>query len=253
MKKAFFALLFLFPTLVFAAGFAKESLFLSKSPVTEGETVLIHAVVANEKAEQFKGEVQLRSGDATIGSTPLTLTAGEARTVSVPWSPKAGTHKVTAELKTNDGTIAESTQATFVVLEIPKPAVAGTTTESTSVESSAQIQEAIENISPQVADGAQPVFETLDSWREKGAEFLDGQITAAKKHVPGNILGAETVQQAKDNPVGSVMTVFQTLYFYLLTILRYIIASAILSYPLLVVLFLWGLWKLYQRMSRPRY
>lgn len=128
---------------------------------------------------------------------------------------------------------------------------AGTSTESTPVESSANIQQTIADVSPQVAQSARPVFTTLDSWRAKGAEFLDTQIAQTKERLPaGGVLGAETTKNASSDPMGSALNIFQTLYFYLLTVLRYIIASAVLFYPLLAILFLWSLWKLYRRMSR---
>jgi len=254
MRKTFFALLFLIPVVTSAAGFARESLFLSKSPVVEGETVLVHVVLSNDTTEVFRGDMRLRVKENNIGVVSVTLAAGEARALSVSWTPEAGTHTVVAELRTSGGDVVEKEQATFVVKETPKTLVAGTSTTSAPVEPSTEIQQAIANISPQVAAGAEPLFTTLDSWRQTGADFLDTQIAGAKEHLPtGGILGAETAQEAKNNPLGSVVTVFQTLYFYILTLLRYLIASAILFYPLLVVLFIWGLWKLYQRMSRPRF
>ena len=250
------ALIILAPAIASAAGFAKESLFLSKSPVTEGETVLIYAVLANDTTEQFKGEVRLRSGDTAVGTVSAVLAAGEARTVSVSWSPKAGTHAVTAELKTSAGEILASEQATFVIEEKPSPPTKTLQEEkaAAAVESSAPVKQAIANVSPQAARAAQPVFATLDSWREKGAEFLDKQIADTKGRLPkGGVLGAETAKNASSDPMGSALNVFQTLYLYLLTILRYIIASAVLFYPLLAIIFIWSLWKLYRRMSRPRW
>lgn len=245
-----FALLVLFPTAVFAASFAKQSLFLSKSPVIEGETVLIHAVLANDTETQFKGEVRIRSGQELLGSVPLTLGAGEARAVSISWAPKAGLHTIAAELRAQDESLAAKEEATFTVEEKPKPLGARTSTESATVESSAQIQHAIAGVSPQAAQTAKPVLDTLDSWRARGTEFLDAQISNTKERVPGTVLGTNAVKEASSDPAGSAWGVLQTFYLYLLTILRYIMASASLFYPVLAILFLWGLWRLYKRMAR---
>src|SRR3989344_7118699 len=120
-------LLLITPLSAGAAGFAKDSLFLSKSPVTEGETVFIHAVVANDNASAFTGNVvfSVQDGSASggkdsIGSVAVTLPPGGAQAVSVSWQPTGGSHKVTAELTAGDGTVAESEHATFAVQEKPE-------------------------------------------------------------------------------------------------------------------------------------
>src|SRR3990167_7657305 len=94
------------------AGFAKQSLFLSKSSATEGETVLVHAVVVNDAASVFAGELVLSTGDKKIGAVPLSLNAGEAQAVSVSWKPASGSHTVIAELKNKEGEVAEKESTT---------------------------------------------------------------------------------------------------------------------------------------------
>ncbi len=112
-------LLWALPTMVFGAGFVKQSLFLSKSSVTEGEVVLIHAVIGNESAEAFAGELLFTDNGKAVGSVPVSLSAGEAETASVSWKPLAGSHKVSATLKTKAGTLAEEHSETFSIKEKP--------------------------------------------------------------------------------------------------------------------------------------
>src|ERR1700674_4005698 len=90
------------PLMAHAAGFAKQSIFLSKSSVTEGDTVRIHATVSNDATAQFVGSVVLKDGDAKLGTAALPLAVGAAQAISVTWTPSAGVHRITAALEGSD-------------------------------------------------------------------------------------------------------------------------------------------------------
>jgi hypothetical protein len=139
------------PLFASAAGFAKQSLFLSKSPVTEGETVLIHAVVSNDAATKFSGEVVFKDGESKIGSVTVAIAAGGANAVSLSWKPSAGSHMITAELTTSSGTVVEQESGSFSIQAKPKPITITTpATTSSTVESSDSIQQKIEDLNPTV-------------------------------------------------------------------------------------------------------
>ena len=84
------------PSLALATGFAKDSLFLSRSPVTEGQSVRIYTVVANDGTNAFSGRVVLTEGSQKIASVPVSITAGGTQTASAPWTPTAGVHTIQA-------------------------------------------------------------------------------------------------------------------------------------------------------------
>ncbi len=261
-KTAVVFMLLLLPALASGAGFAKQSLFLSKSSVTEGETVLIHAVVNNDATEKFAGSLIFSDNSSrNIGSVPVSLAAGESSVVSVSWKPAAGSHTVVAELKAGAETI-EKQSATFVIAEKPKPAVTADSNAAqyaAAVESSAAIQKQIDSLSPQAASATAPVFTLLDGARSAAADVLDTQIANTKTKLgagagnPGEVLGASDVQQAGSNPSGAFWYIAQTLYLYLLTILRFIVGSAGVFYPVLAIIFLFVLWKIFRRFRRPAY
>lgn len=238
-----------------AAGFSSQSLFLSKSTVTEGETVLIHAVVKNDAGVAFTGTLTLTEGDTRIGSVPVSLAAGEAQTASVSWRPSAGTHPVTAELTSPDGSLIAKETASFGVRK--KPAPEGAAATPGEVEPSTQLQASIANISPQVGAVATPTFTFIDSARESVAGVIDEQLVQTKGRLDtpkkGTVAGAST--EAEEEPSqglsGGFWSIVWTLYVYLLTLLRFIIGSAGVFYPVLGVLFLWTLWRVYKRMTRP--
>ncbi|HVZ76135.1 MAG TPA: Ig-like domain-containing protein [Candidatus Paceibacterota bacterium] len=249
------SLLAVYPETAQGAGFAKESLFLSKTPVTEGDTVLIHTVVSNDTGVNFSGEVIFKNGDAKIGGVAVTIAAGGANAVSVSWKPGAGTHTVTAELDGADGAVVEKESGVFVINPKPQPASQGAT-EDASVESSQAIQNDIAHYSPTAASIAQPVFSTIDSARNKAADLLDQGTQWASQQSggksPGQVLGDATTTVSL-NPVGTAWKLLASVIYYILTFLRYVVGHAGIFYPVFVILFFYILWRTYKRFRRPRY
>jgi len=264
MRKAFVAgLLFLLPTLALAAGFANQSIFLSKSAVTEGDTVKIYAVLSNNASAAFVGSVVLSDGGTKIGSTSVSIAAGGSQIVSIGWKPTAGSHDITAELTGSNSIVVEKESATFSVAEKPKPATpvavftALASSSPAAVQSSQAIQDQINSISPTAANVSKPAFNFFDGLRSTAADFLDSQLASTKAKLSstpktGIVAGESTTQDPKiQNPWGSFWTVLYTLYIYVLTILRFLIGNAAVFYPLLAAIFFYFLWRTYKRFRRP--
>ncbi|MEI6864306.1 MAG: hypothetical protein WCK46_03015 [Candidatus Adlerbacteria bacterium] len=267
MKKFFIAgVLLLLPTIVGAAGFAKQSLFLSKSSVTEGETVLIHATVSNDTAAKFTGTLKLHDEDGTIGSVPVTLGSGEAGAVSVSWKPLAGTHTVLANLEDSAGTVVEESSQTFTIAAkaVATPASKNKPSNtSATVEPSTQIQESIGSVSPTAQTYAAPVFEAIDAGRVLGASTINDGIDWSKKEL------AEQAQKQKTKTTSSAAdqntdtmqtkatntawTIFATVSLYVLSVLLYVVGNAGVFYPVFALLFFYILWRLFKRYRRPNY
>ncbi len=241
-----------FPLLALGATFAKEPLFLSKSPVTEGETVLIHAVVSNNTNTKFLGKLTLSEEGVAIGSVTVSLEAGGAEAVSVSWKPVAGSHKVTAKLTEQDGTVVEENSATFTVAA--KNSGAGD--DATTVESSESIRKSLASISPTAAKSAAPVFSTIDTLRAKAADSLDTATDWAKKSggAKSSVLGTSTENTAASGGIVSMLWSFvTTILVYIFSILKYLITHAAFFYPILAIGFMYALWRLYKRMRRPSF
>ncbi len=152
-----------------------------------------------------------------------------------------------------------STPVTFTLYVSPKPKPVATSSQSAAaVESSAKIQEGIAGLSPAVASATAPFFTMVDGGRAALSDVIDTQIVATKKNLgtagePGETLGTETFKNVGSNPRGTLWTITQTLYLYLLTILNFIIGSAGVFYPALAILILYFLWRLVRRFRRPAY
>ena len=243
------------PTYAFAAGFATQSIFLSKDTVTEGDTVLIHTTVTNTSAENFSGTLDLHDEASAIGSVPVTLKAGEADTASLSWKPPAGSHTVTAELRDTKNTVTETTSATFSIAAKPVPASA--VVQAPAVDTSAAIQQSIAGISPTIAQDTAPAFTAVDSARKSIAGTLNNGIQWSKGQIgsnlsKGQVLGAST--KATPSGIGNTAwTILATISLYACSILWYLVAHAGVFYPILAFLFFYLLWKLSRSMRRSKY
>src|SRR3989344_654429 len=122
MSTGLVAVLLLIPSLAFGASFANQSIFLSRADVAEGQTVLVHVVVRNDASIAFTGTLALTDNGAALSTTPVVLAAGAADTVSVSWTPKAGSHTIAAQLQPQGGGPTETDSETFVIKSAPAPA-----------------------------------------------------------------------------------------------------------------------------------
>ena len=151
-----------------------------------------------------------------------------------------------------------STPVTFTLYLVPKPkpVVANA---AAAVESSAKIQEGIAGFSPAAASATAPFFTMVDGGRTSLSDVIDVQIANTKNNIgptagkPGEVLSAEAVKNAPQNPMGTLWFILQTLYLYLLTLLSFIIGSAGVFYPVAALLILYLLWRLIRRAHHPAY
>ncbi len=257
--------LVLLPGTAFGAGFAKQSLFLSKTPVVEGETVLVHAVVQNDSTQKFDGSLVFfatLSGKekGKIGSTVVSIAPGGANTVSVSWTPSAGSYTLAAELTAKDATVVETQSANFTIDKKPAASSqANFVDQNMAVESSADVQAMLAKFSPTVADITAPAFLAIDSVRIQAGSILDKGIEWSKKKVggntdPGSVLGVATSKGPTPQGIGETalyMAAMVTLYVF--SVLKWLVANAGVFYPVLAIGFLFSLWRLFVHFRRPSY
>lgn len=250
------------PVLVFGAvGFTQDSVWLSHTPVIEGETVSIYAALTNGTQETLRGVAYFRDNGVSIGSLPITLKPGEARIISVPWSPKEGEHALAVEIASSTITLPKNTETTSVVVKergytppAPQGAAAGV-----AFSDSSSIQARIETLSPAVKGFMQPLFETVDGWRLRGANFLGAHTDSARADVER--ISAEKKALAEEGTPEAetasrkltVSYILHTILLYIYEALQTLIAKAGFFYPLVAVLFFLFLWKLVRRVRRPTY
>ena len=255
----------LLPSVAWGAGFAKQSLFLSKSPVVEGDSVLIYSVVQNDDTAKFDGNLvvfaQKDGGDKEkVGTVAASIAPQGADTVSLSWKPLAGAYTVTAELTQKDGTVVESESARFTINEKPKPASSdnGITSDTNApVESSADVQAMLAKFVPGISGVSGPLFSSIDSFRAQAAGLLDQGISWSKSKVgvkqPGEVLGASTQNTSPEGIMGTLSYFAGMIALYFFSVLRWVIANAGIFYPVVAIAFLYALWRIFARMRRPQY
>ncbi len=248
------ALLLLSPFFAQAAGFAKQSMFLSQSSVTEGETVFIYAVVENISPNSFSGTLKFSDASGSIGQTAVTLKTGVADTASVTWTPKAGQHDVTAKLVTPDGTVVESQNAIFYINPKPTPAspssvtsskaaATQTSAEATStsahIESSEPLQQYVLRYTPFASTYTAPVFSTIDKARLAGAQKLTNGTTWSTKALQDASAKSSSWQN-------TLWLIAVTAVLYVCSVLGYLITNIGVFYPAFAALFFFLLWRMYR-------
>lgn len=253
--------LLLLPGVAFSAGFAKQSLFLSKTPVTEGESVLIHTVVQNENTQTFDGSLVVFAQKGSnekekIGTVAVSIAPGGANTVSVSWKPSAGDYTVTAELTDKSDAAIETQTAHFSIKEKPKPAELVDQSNS-EVQSSAEVQAMIAKFIPGANDIGKPFFETVDSLRFKAGRVLDQGISWSKAKVgtqkAGDVLGASAKNTTPQGLLGTASYLAGMISLYVFSVLKWIVANSGIFYPVLALGFLYTMWRVFAFMRRPRY
>jgi len=246
-----FALLF-GASQAYAASFAKQSMFLSQSTVTEGETVFIYAVVTNDSPQYFSGTLKFADGSGPIGSASVGLKPGVASTVSVAWKPSAGQHTVTANLVNTSNKVVESEESIFFVNEKPSPAVAQATQQlptasstpaQSTIESSQPLEEWVGNLSPAVGERTTPILRSVDSARATADRTLQKGSAWSKDRI------AQTAREEK-GWLNTLWLILATVSLYVCTVLSYAISTIGIFYPIIAAVFFYILWRLYRMVRR---
>jgi hypothetical protein len=269
-KRAGVAALLASPLFTFAApsGFSHEPIWLSSTPVAEGDTVLIHAALTNGGDAPLTGTLVFRDEGKTLGSVPVSLKEDEARVVSVSWAPKAGVHEVAVELTNPSQEAAKRTETLRVVVaskEASRPAEAAAAASlasvgtDTSYTDSTKIQGAILGISSTAGELVGPVLDIVDEWRKDGNAYLTEKSAATKAEVEAlnekkKALAEDTSDGAKKERRSATMwQIGKTLLLYIYQGLTMLISKAGIFYPFAALAFFFFLFKLYQRLRRPSY
>lgn len=269
-KLAAVASLAIAPLFAFAApsGFSHEPIWLSSTPVVEGDTVLIHAALTNGGDGALTGTLIFRDEGKTLGSVPVNLKKDEARVVSISWAPKAGIHEIAVELTNPSQEAAKRTETLRVVVaskETSRPAEAAAAASLASVgmdtayTDSTKIQGTILGISDTVGGLIGPVLDVVDDWRKDGNAYLTEKSAATKTEVEAlnekkEALAEDSSDDAKKERRSATMwQIGKTLLLYIYQGLNMLISKAGIFYPFAALAFFFFLFKLYQRLSRPSY
>jgi len=258
MKKSIFlVLLFLLPSLAFAADFAKDAIFLSKTDISGGNTIFIHTVLSNTSDSAFDGSLTFLDGKTSLGSVVTPLAAYQAGTFSIAWKATTGSHSITVDLYDSNKLLVGETQATFFITS--------SNVTPDQIESSLPIESAVRSVLPAVAPYIVPAFTVVDTARAAANTALTNATgwaqtqlqvknatTAVVPAILGEVKGTSTVAASPTQTAAatSIWGWIISALLYILTILRYVVTHIAVFYPVLVLIFFYILWRLFRGVRR---
>lgn len=263
---------FFLPALTFAApqgGFTSGAIWASKEIITAGESLKISSSLYNSYDDKLSGTVVFNDGDVAVGSVSFSLPPGEGSIVSISVRPEAGEHSYFAEiteaaLQKSGGTetltdIIGSKTAAINRTVRPKPTVEKEQAAS-AISTTQGAQEKINDFSPTVGNVINPLLDRIDSFRANAAAYTEEGMSSARARVAeatstetvkdGKILGVETPSFI-ENIVESkgVRSGWDYFLLYLNAIANAILKSAVLFYPIAVLLLFFAARMLYRRIT----
>ena len=206
------------------AGFPTSSLWLSKTELTDGESVTIYTVIYNSSDAALVGEVEFLVDGTLIGTKGVEAKAGTTQIVSENWTAAEGSHAFSAHLTGVDEEIAATVTGTTTVAVAAKPPPPEAVVKTVAAASA--LEQTIASTTPIVQNFASTTFASTESFREKTVAALEklASTTASK----GEVLGAEDEQpiSAEENAAaafdigGWVQNIWQAILGALLFIAR---------------------------------
>lgn len=220
------------------AGFAPNSIWVSRTHITAGDAINIFTVVYNSSEVPLTGDVNFTIDGKSIGRRNFSIKAGETQIESVPWISLAGTHAVFARIEkiadadtSASATVLNQTTDTITISVAsappPSPAEQAVTTATNLV--SAGVASA--------APAAQAAVNALENLRQRAIDALQNQLTAGQTNSAGEVLGASTYRAPKNTATSTDTkngSVFSSLWHGLLSALLFICRLQILFYSTLV-------------------
>ena len=204
------------------AGFAPNSIWVSSTKVTEGDTINLFTAVYNSSDVSISADADFAVDGKTVGTKHFALKAGETQIQSVPWQAQSGSHAISAQIEnvssdggTGDVSLINRTTDTItidVAKAPPPPAIV-----QAAKDTAQAVQSGIAASAP-IVSGTATMFENL---RKNAVTSLED--TLAKDNASGKVLGTSTRSQlssaakGSDSSLGSIQRGF---YAFLLGICR---------------------------------
>ncbi|MBI4155617.1 MAG: hypothetical protein HY507_00080 [Candidatus Zambryskibacteria bacterium] len=168
-----------------SAGFAPNSVWISKSNVAGGESVNIFAVLYNSSEESLTGELLFLIDDSVIGLKNFTLAVGQTKIESFPWTAEQGKHKVSAKIEkvwntgaNTNATIAllnQTTGSITVLILPPLPPPPPSKTAEALKTAVSTLKTALSSSTPVVANALESLYNTTESIRKYAKSALEKQ------------------------------------------------------------------------------
>lgn len=243
------------------AGFPSQSIWLSTTDITAGDSVTLYTVLYNSSDAILRGTLEFAVDGTAIASKKFELPAGQTNIESAEWRAVAGSHSFSASIKDTSGadaaqaiTIANTTSSIIrvSVAEPPPPtALQQTVNTVTSV-----VGHVASSTVPAIAEVAQGIIGATEALREAGIAYAEkrlaekSQTSDANSDTPSTatVQGFEQPQEEND-PAGF----FSKLGQLAAPAILFTFKSPALFYFILCLLLLLGFYLLARMVNRPRF
>lgn len=199
------------PTIVFAktipAGFPPQSIWVSKTTATAGETLEIFTVVHNGSDTALKGAVIFSVNEKRIGTRDFNLDAGTSELVSIEWKTTAGEQKLSATIEDasaeGNGSIALSEQTsaiiTVAIAEPPPSTIANAVNAASDI-----ISETAKAATPVIQDALKTAYVKTEEFREQSIAQLEKYLgeTSASAVLGASSTATTTLGSASSSIMG---------------------------------------------------
>jgi hypothetical protein len=211
---------------VLPAGFAPGTLWLSKATLKDGERASISTALYDSGDAPLAGDLIFTDNGTTFANVPVSLSAGESRIYSAPWTARAGAHTLGAALaNVKSGSAAASVKdasAASISVDIKEPAPpspalsAATSTAGTLGKAASTAYNAAEGVRTAGADALRGQLAALGSSTASGT----GKVLGASVEKAGTAPANDWLRTAEHGALSALLFIFDSrLWFYLLSLL----------------------------------
>lgn len=234
------------------AGFAPHSIWISKQSAAAGDSIRIFTVVYNSATSSLSGTIHFYVDNTDVGTSNVTLSAGETKVQSVTWLAAEGSHTLQAGFENPSLPLSNATTESVsitIASSLPAPAYVQ------AMQSAAQTASVIvASTTPIVQQIVSTTINTSEALRQAGETYLSSAYasdTAAatahamtKKHT-GSVLGTSTTAQTAINAFTSSKLAAEEAG-------KKIFGSAVLFYPIAALLFFLIMYFLTRQIKNPK-
>jgi hypothetical protein len=230
MKYIFLLATFLLPMWSFAAGFAPDSIWLSKEDPMHGDVIDIYVVVFNNDSDNLSGTVRYYDDQLLLGEIPVTVGANTAKLVPLSWEATQGDRIIYARFSSGNLAPEETKKLRFRVKRsvVPEPEPQVSENNQISSGEKTDFKEVVEETSQKAEELAGEGFVLAEEGREETLSFFEEKKNWTEEKRKQLVSG-------KDEKVDSefeytVKKIGLTALLWLLTVLVFISGYKILFY-----------------------
>jgi len=253
-----FVLVFLLVTQAFAesnSGFIPGQIWYSNENLIEGQTVNVYTAVWNGEKNPMSAKVEFYDKNVILGSRDIVVNPLEIKEVFVPWKITGGDHLISAKITSSSTVISGKKESITLDNNTTSNdkqfvSVSAKDNNGNSITEN-KINSNLENMIPKNMNSSfSNIFSSIENFRNKthsklvkNKENAQKEISLIKKEVKK----IESSSNKKNNIEDTIRKPVTYMRYYLLLILTFIFATAIVFYGLFLLVIFYILRFIYRK------